>query len=384
MREQAATIVEQGEKLEQMAALIAENQQLRGELDAICKWNAELEALLHQEVVTPMAAAAPTPATIDSMAVDDRRDTWGSKHAPTEDAYAAEAPLRAQQKAAAEKLQQQRQARLAKKMDKAFDRLEQQKHSGPSTLPQPTMPTAPLTTANAAPLKPVTYAAMTGRNVRRNGTKSSTQAGPPSARLVTWAQRLLQPGNDQTGYTIVYMPSPRRTTHSEIRRALSVLGAATERVLDVHFPVHGVVGLLIHQSYEQELVALLKQNKLTPRSGFNPTAASTIGDPALLAKLTESQRATEAKKLYNDRMLSMCLRMPKVHLGVAIMRHFHELPSTDHHHIDDAHMAQFQTARPKPKRKRGIVQAEEDARRLLGGEVSQQGTNDQDDAMHDE
>ena len=75
VREQAAMIVEQGEKLEQMAALIAENQQLRGELDAIRKRNAELEALLHQEVVTPMAAAAPTPTTIDSMAVDDRRDT---------------------------------------------------------------------------------------------------------------------------------------------------------------------------------------------------------------------------------------------------------------------------------------------------------------------
>ena len=110
MREQAATIVEQGTKLEQMAALIAENQQLRGELDAIRKRNTELEALLHQGVVTPMEAAAPTPTTIDSMAVDDRRDTWGSKYAPTEETYAAEAPLCAQQKAAAEKLQQQRQA----------------------------------------------------------------------------------------------------------------------------------------------------------------------------------------------------------------------------------------------------------------------------------
>ena len=53
-------------------------------------------------MVTPAETDVPPPATIDSMAVDDWRDTWGSKHAPTEEAYVAEAPLRAQQKALAE------------------------------------------------------------------------------------------------------------------------------------------------------------------------------------------------------------------------------------------------------------------------------------------
>ena len=48
VREQAAMILDQGEKLEHMAALIAENQQLRGELEEIHKRNAELEALVHQ------------------------------------------------------------------------------------------------------------------------------------------------------------------------------------------------------------------------------------------------------------------------------------------------------------------------------------------------
>ena len=108
VRKQAATIVEQGEKLEQMAALIAENQQLRSELDTIRKRNAELEALVHQSgVPSAEAALVAPPVQEESMVVDDRRDTWGSKHAPTEEAYAAEAPLRAQRKAAAEQQQQQ-------------------------------------------------------------------------------------------------------------------------------------------------------------------------------------------------------------------------------------------------------------------------------------
>ena len=244
-------------------------------------------------------------------------------------------------------------------MDHAFTQIEQPHLAASQRMHQ--QAAQPQQSAHYRTKTASSYADMAKRNVSRNAQKSSKRAGPPPERIVTWAQRLLQPGSDQTGYTIVYMPSPRHTLHSKIRCALSVLGMAKEQVLDVHFPAHGVVGLLIQQSFEQELTNLLKQNKLSPKADFNPIAASTIGDPALLAKLNEIQRAEEAKKLYQDCMLSLCLRMPKVHLGVAIMRHFHDLPTTDHHHIGDAYMAQFQTARPKPKRKRGLVQSEEEA-----------------------
>ncbi|KAI8136433.1 hypothetical protein BJV82DRAFT_492324, partial [Fennellomyces sp. T-0311] len=55
------------------------------------------------------------------------------------------------------------------------------------------------------------------------------------------------------GYTFVYLNSPHRMPHSEVRNCLRILGIAQNRILDIHFPTKGYVGLLIHRSFEDEL-----------------------------------------------------------------------------------------------------------------------------------
>ena len=95
------------------------------------------------------------------------------------------------------------------------------------------------------------YAKVTGRSITPRKKKEAVQ--PPSEKLLNWAHRLLTPANDTTAYSFVYMGSPRRTLHSEIRKALRLVGVATERVIDIQFPAHGIVALLIHSSYEAEL-----------------------------------------------------------------------------------------------------------------------------------
>ncbi|KAI7851867.1 hypothetical protein BDC45DRAFT_571745 [Circinella umbellata] len=142
--------------------------------------------------------------------------------------------------------------------------------------------------ASSSTAKTPSYAKITGKNVAPKKKKIS----PPTEKMLNWAQRILQPATENTGYTVVYMPSPRRTLHSEIRRALRLLNVAQERVIDIHFPAHGVVGLLIHSSYEKELRELLIQAKLKPKDDFDPTVAITVGDPTLLSKLSETERAT--------------------------------------------------------------------------------------------
>ena len=137
------------------------------------------------------------------MAVDNRRDTWGSQHAPTKEAYAAEAPLRAQQKAAADKQQQQRQARLAKNLDRAFIGIEQPVPSNKSSTNLSTTVRSPQQAAPDSAKEASTYATMTRRNVSRRAQKSTQLTRAPTERQVNWAQRLLQPGPDKTGYTIV-------------------------------------------------------------------------------------------------------------------------------------------------------------------------------------
>ncbi|KAI7848563.1 hypothetical protein BDC45DRAFT_574711 [Circinella umbellata] len=100
---------------------------------------------------------------------------------------------------------------------------------------------------------------------------------------------------------------------SEIHHALRLVGIAQERVIDVHFPAHSTVGLLIHSSYEKELRELLSQARLQTKDDFDPTAASTIGDPILLAKLTEEERANEAQKLYQELVLAAKSQQCRTH-----------------------------------------------------------------------
>ena len=107
------------------------------------------------------------------------------------------------------------------------------------------------------------------------------------------------------------------------------------------------MGLLIYSSYQTELRDLLAQTKLTPKNEFNPMSAKAIGDPTLLAKLSKAERSTEARKLYQERMLAMCSRMPKKHLGVAILHHFTSLSHDDKHRIDQECWSRFQEQNPK-------------------------------------
>ena len=189
----------------------------------------------------------------------------------------------------------------------------------------------------------MSYAQATGK---QNTLKKLSQ--PPPEKLINWAQRLLTPATDNTAYSFVYMGSPRHTMHSEIHKALRLVGIATERVIDIQFPAHGIVGLLIHSSYEKELRELLSLAKLTSKDNINPISANAIGDPTLLAKLTEIERANEAKKLYQERMLAMCTHLSKKHLGMAIMRHFTSLQKEDIHHISNDYWHKFQESNPKP------------------------------------
>ncbi|KAG2223177.1 hypothetical protein INT45_011523 [Circinella minor] len=192
---------------------------------------------------------------------------------------------------------------------------------------------------------PTSYVKITGKNLP---AKKKTISQPPTEKMINWAHHLLTPATDNTTYTFVYMGSPRRTLHSEIRKALRLVGIAQERVIDIQFPAHGVVGLLIHSSYEKELRDLLHQAKLSPKDDFNPISATTIGDPTLLTNLTKVERAKEAKTIYQERMFTMCSRMPKKHLGIAILRHFTSLPSNDTHYINTEYWTRFQEKHPKP------------------------------------
>ncbi|KAG0183892.1 hypothetical protein DFQ28_000640 [Apophysomyces sp. BC1034] len=97
-----------------------------------------------------------------------------------------------------------------------------------------------------------------------------------------------------------------------MRKFLGVLKVPQARIIDIQFPAKGTIALLVHAEYKQELVPV--------KNTFDPTSADILGDPKL-ASLTIVERQQRAQKIYQDRMLRTCLRLPS-HLGSSVLRAF--------------------------------------------------------------
>jgi hypothetical protein len=149
--------------------------------------------------------------------------------------------------------------------------------------------------------------------------------------MVEWALRHFQEPVGPSGYTFLYLNTPRRTTPGELRKTFTILGVNTKRIIDIHAPTRGVLGILIHNSYEQELTTLLTTHKLKPLN-FNPTAASVIVDPRYDDHSTAA-RTQKATTIQQHRIGRICHRLRNQHLGNAIITHFNQTEGV--HHIDD-------------------------------------------------
>ena len=328
----------QAGKLQYMQKLIEENEKLRTELAEARSQITKLQLAISSDV-TPNNTPSDNPDTDLLMT-----GTIESRHAPSYKEWE-------QRKLELEEKKKNNQHQDQLRQQKQLAKIDQQQQQPQSKHQKHQLKATP------------SYANMTSKNVT---PKKKTNMQPPSEKLLNWAHRIFQPASDVKGYTIVYIPSPNRTLHSEVRKALRLLNIQHERIIDIHFPAHGVVGLLIHASYEKELRSLLSQAKITPKDTFNPTASSTIGDPELLKKLNEDERATEAKKLHQERMLAICLHMPKKHLGVAVIRYFASLPTDNPLHIGEEYWNKFQEKNPKPRhRSRQFLVSSDDARQLF-------------------
>lgn len=201
-------------------------------------------------------------------------------------------------------------------------------------------------------------AAEKGAKHSRSQKRRSNNVSNPTEGMVSWATRLFasatinSPGAPSpTGYTILYLDSTHRSQHSETRKALTILGVPQGRIIDVHFPVRGIVGLLIHKSFENDLKDILQKAKLKINTQFKPQSADSLKGQQYEHLEGTVAREEKAAELFTDRMLRTCARMPKAYLGAAIIRHF--VFDTDH---DDPHrmlpsaMTRFNAMRPRKER----------------------------------
>ena len=148
----------------------------------------------------------------------------------------------------------------------------------------------------------LSYASVANKNTKNNNKNKKQQQQKiikaPTAAMVAWAGRTFQPIDPSTpqGYTYVYLPSPYRMPHSEVRKRLRLLGVTQACVLDITFLTKGIVGFLIHNSFKEDMASTLNKGGIK-LVDFDPLSPTVIMDPKL-DSLTETEKTKQAKDIH--------------------------------------------------------------------------------------
>jgi hypothetical protein len=111
-----------------------------------------------------------------------------------------------------------------------------------------------------------------------------------------------EPTDSPSGYEYIYIHRKRTLTRKDIRYRFSLLGVTTARVIDINFPAHSVVGILIHKEFKPAFKAILDECKIPTLDDFDPIAGANVADPKH-ADLDAATRAKYAASLQQDRCI---------------------------------------------------------------------------------
>ncbi|OAD70520.1 hypothetical protein PHYBLDRAFT_171270 [Phycomyces blakesleeanus NRRL 1555(-)] len=142
----------------------------------------------------------------------------------------------------------------------------------------------------------------------------------PSAHRVAASQRLFSDKTGPDNFEYVYISCSRRIMHSEVHRSLRTLGVDTGHLLDINFPAHGVIGILVHVQYLEEFKSQLASAKVSLVNNFDPLDPKNVADPKF-ANLSVSGLETQALVLQNAHCLQ-ALKFLRSHLVLPVAHFF--------------------------------------------------------------
>ena len=96
-------------------------------------------------------------------------------------------------------------------------------------------------------------------------------------------------------------------SYSEVRNRLRILGVAQAQVLDIHFLINGIVGLLIHNSFKTDLVTALTKGGIKLMD-FDSLSPNVIMDPRL-DSLIETEKIKQAQDIHQRHIFRTCLQI---------------------------------------------------------------------------
>ncbi|KAI7852178.1 hypothetical protein BDC45DRAFT_485390 [Circinella umbellata] len=139
--------------------------------------------------------------------------------------------------------------------------------------------------------------------LRKMKNTSHNKASPATIqRRKEAAARAFTLPSETHGFCFKYFPTRGRKPVSEQRKNLRRLGIDNSRILDIHYPDTNVVGFLIHNDYEHELIEIMKKHDLFPNTHFDPHNPKYLRDQKL-RDLPEEDQIIQADTLQYHRIL---------------------------------------------------------------------------------
>ncbi|KAG1444936.1 hypothetical protein G6F55_012150 [Rhizopus delemar] len=190
--------------------------------------------------------------------------------------------------------------------------------------------------ASAAPVP--SYSAVAARSASKPVTKTRKLA----------AGRAFQPIDPSVphGFEYLYLNRNCKLTRAEVRRNLRLLGLDLDlsRVLDICFPGHKVLGLLVHVLYKEEVVSLLSAAKVPLVDCFDPLDPVNLADPEL-QHLSLADKANECAELQFTRCSRALSRLGagRAHLVGPVGKYF-----STKGWIDEDSLSQILSSLPSP------------------------------------
>ncbi|GAA5806618.1 hypothetical protein HPULCUR_012159 [Helicostylum pulchrum] len=155
------------------------------------------------------------------------------------------------------------------------------------------------------PLEPTPQSTEWTQVVQRKNAQRKSKAPLSDRKRLATARPFDGPPSDTdspSGYEYVYIYRKHAMTRKDIRHRFGLLGVTTARVIDINFPAHSIVGILIHKEYKPDFKAVLDECKIPTIDNFDPIAGANIADPKY-ADLNAETRAKFSASLHQDRCM---------------------------------------------------------------------------------
>lgn len=120
-----------------------------------------------------------------------------------------------------------------------------------------------------------------------------------STKLATVARPFVTSQDGPTGFKYVYIGRSRKITRADTRSRFKLVGIDNSRILDINFPAHGVIGVLVHLQYVEKFASVMKKIGADLINDFDPLDPANLADPLYNSYTTEAREDTAFNLQHN-------------------------------------------------------------------------------------